>query len=695
MPDAVAAPEAPRITNQEALHMHNEGVTTAGITPERLAQLQRLRRESADPRDFLRKMAEGGAVANFSSERTANIQLSFGGGKAKRDERGNITFSGETGSVEEQLFNEAQSVVTELKQFQSYAEILTDAARTGKTAEAVAAEKGIDYNTTRNAALATATNEILFELDPELRAVTDPEAIKRIVDERLMKDPAFRREVSTLLSQIKLPNTEISGNAEAQALQQNKENITKRQKDASIEIKNYLTQALDSSGVDLKKIRGGIDGLVTKYAGLPYTTESILNDLEYDLGTLFPKYPEYNEFLKYKKKIDELTESKLKLNTDRDKGKIEAIDNQIKELKDSIDYDTKKGEFEANDEFNAFNRLKSTLSPEKTNGAYSNPVARRVQELLSLKGQLAEIDEKYGKTVDSGNLATGKTRNERLEQERTAISEMRGIVPKAIAKTLLERAEAADKARQRENTNQFDTETRQMLDTVRRSMRERGFGFREDEGDGRGVRINNRETIIGDARDLAINKDDGLRRLTLQHMGLLGEARVNDQGEEIDGETIQSVDHLNARQRALFDRIFATEGQAIKMKVARDLMVSQPLIDKIYEKIPGTEKNGLNPTEWEEFGRYYKDNINQIVNSTKEGKDAIAQLEAAGIKAESRQGAKILMWLALLLGGGATIASLGGLATIIPALAGTGVAGIKAVAMGAGGGAEAVVTGSK
>ena len=202
------------------------------------------------------------------------------------------------------------------------------------------------------------------------------------------------------------------------------------------------------------------------------------------------------------------------------------------------------------------------------------------------------------------------------------------------------------------------------------------------------------DLILDDARALATMKDEGLRRLVLLHMGLAGEPRIDDQGNPVaGGGVIENPDHLNARQRAMYDSIFASEGQAIKQKVATDLVASQGFMDKLRDKIPGTDKNGLNTVEWEEFGKYYNNDMKKIVESTQEGKNALRSLEAAGIKPDTKNWTKWLLWLAAIIGGGTTIAAMGGLTTVIPGVAGTGFAAIKAVATGVGSGSGAVVNG--
>jgi len=681
-------PEVPKVTNTEALHMHNESVVTAGITADKLEQLAKERAASKDPREFLRKVVDGTAVQSFSADRTANLLSSFGGGNATKTETGEIIIKDGAGEIETQRFNEAQGIIAELAGFQKYAEVLKEAQGTGKTAPEIATEKGYgDFNELRSKALKTLTTELLRDISPELAGLNEGE-LQTIVDERLAKDPAFRAEVSTLLSQVKIPTTEISKNSEAEQLTTDKGTIEERRNAAATEIKTYIEASLKDSGVDLDTIK--IDELVKKYVDLPYNTADILNDLDFDLGGLFPEYPDYNEYVTYKKKIDELTQAKLKLGT-KDEDKKGIIDAQIDQLKESIDFDTKKETYEKDGKFKAYINLKTALSTDKANGSYTSPVARRVQEMLALKNGLSTTTEKLSKAQTSGDLATSKSRDERLEQERVAIDQLRQVLPKAIAQTLLDRAEAADKVRASNASKDFDADTKKLMDVVQKTKQTRGLGYSENGM--RGQRLNNRDEIIGDARALALNKDKGLRELTLRYAGLLGTNKLNEDGTPTAGDArIQSYDDLNSRQRAMIDKIYTSESNSIKMKVAQDLVASQSFMDKLRDKIPGTDKNGLNDTEWEEFGKFYKDDVTKIVSASQEGRQAIAQLEAAGIKPESKKGMGILMWLALLLAGGATIASLGGLANIIPAIAGTGFAGIKAVAVGAGGGGADAVT---
>ena len=625
-------PELPKVTNTEALHMHNESVVTAGITADKLEQLAKERAASKDPREFLRKVVDGTAVQSFSADRTANLLSSFGGGNATKTETGEIIIKDGAGEIETQRFNEAQGIIAELAGFQKYAEVLKEAQGTGKTAPEIATEKGYgDFNELRSKALKTLTTELLRDISPELAGLNEGE-LQTIVDERLAKDPAFRAEVSTLLSQVKIPTTEISKNSEAEQLTTDKGTIEERRNAAATEIKTYIEASLKDSGVDLDTIK--IDELVKKYVDLPYNTADILNDL---------------------------------------------------------DFDTKKETYEKDGKFKAYINLKTALSTDKANGSYTSPVARRVQEMLALKNGLSTTTEKLSKAQTSGDLATSKSRDERLEQERVAIDQLRQVLPKAIAQTLLDRAEAADKVRASNASKDFDADTKKLMDVVQKTKQTRGLGYSENGM--RGQRLNNRDEIIGDARALALNKDKGLRELTLRYAGLLGTNKLNEDGTPTAGDArIQSYDDLNSRQRAMIDKIYTSESNSIKMKVAQDLVASQSFMDKLRDKIPGTDKNGLNDTEWEEFGKFYKDDVTKIVSASQEGRQAIAQLEAAGIKPESKKGMGILMWLALLLAGGATIASLGGLANIIPAIAGTGFAGIKAVAVGAGGGGADAVT---
>ena len=217
MPTQPVIPEAPQVSNQEALHMHNEGTVTAGIDAARLGEIQRLRQESTNPRDFLKKMAENGTSASFPSDKVNEFKSSFGAGKI--DAAGN--FIGTAGSVEERLFKEGQAAVKDLADFQRYAEIMVEARRTGRTPAAVANgqfEGYANYAALRAAALKAVAVNITSEMEPEFAAVTNTAEIQAIVEERLATDPAFRRLITEGLSAIKRPTTEVSNNAEVAAL---------------------------------------------------------------------------------------------------------------------------------------------------------------------------------------------------------------------------------------------------------------------------------------------------------------------------------------------------------------------------------------------------------------------------------------------------------------------------------------------
>lgn len=731
MPTQPVVPEAPQVSNQEALHMHNEGTVTAGIDAARLGEIQRLRQESTNPRDFLKKMAENGTSASFPSDKVNEFKNSFGAGKI--DAAGN--FIGTAGSVEERLFKEGQAAVKDLADFQRYAEIMVEARRTGRTPAAVANgqfEGYANYAALRAAALKAVAVNITSEMEPEFAAVTNTAEVQAIVEERLATDPAFRRLITEGLSAIKRPTTEVANNAEVAALDTKIAELTTQQTQARTEVKSFIR----ASGIDLTALRAtradgttvrgnaALEYLVDNYIDRNLPPADILNNLRHDIIPLFPDAPtQFLPFLADEERVRGI-EARLR-QLDRNAPEYKTLFEELNgteevpgrpavapvmrgrtivtpAISEVLTIPKSKGAKERleerrrtlarNPEFAKYLKVNALLSPTAEGSTDKSRVAQRLEEVARVKTEIAEAEARKAQSQTEGDRATSETRDQRLEQERIMIAELRGVIPKAIAQTILDRAQAADVIRQRENITNFNTETRQMLDTVRRSMRERGFGH--IEAGGRLVRVNNRDLILDDARALATMKDEGLRRLVLLHMGLAGEPRIDDQGNPVaGGGVIENPDHLNARQRAMYDSIFASEGQAIKQKVATDLVASQGFMDKLRDKIPGTDKNGLNTVEWEEFGKYYNNDMKKIVESTQEGKNALRSLEAAGIKPDTKNWTKWLLWLAAIIGGGTTIAAMGGLTTVIPGVAGTGFAAIKAVATGVGSGSGAVVNG--
>ncbi len=734
MPTQPVVPEAPQVTNQEALHMHNEGTTTAGIDAARMDEIRRWRRESNNPRDFLKKMAENGTSASFPSDKVNEFKKSFGAGKI--DAAGN--FTGDPGSIEERLFREGQTAVKDLADFQRYAEIMVEARRTGRAPGTVAngqLEGYANYAALRAAALRTVATNITAEVEPEFATVTNTAEIQAIVEERLATDPAFRRLITEGLAAIKRPTTEVSVNAEVAALDIKITELTTQQAQATTEIKSFIR----ASGVDFSALRArrtdgtlasgntALDYLVDNYISRNLPPAEILNNLKHDIIPLFPAAAtDFLPFLNEETRVKGLEARLAQIDPVRNRAEYDALKQelfgneavpgtrgtravtnargkvitpatvgvasvpQVKGAKTLLE--ERRVILAANPEFAKYLKVNALLSPTAEGSTDPSRVAQRLQEVARVKTEIAEAQTRRSQAQTEGDRATSETKTQRIEQEQAIIDELRGIIPKAIAQTILDRAQAADVIRQRENITNFNTETRQMLDTVRRSMRERGFGH--IEAGGRLVRVNNRDLILDDARALATMKDEGLRRLVLLHMGLAGEPRIDDQGNPVaGGGVIENPDHLNARQRAMYDSIFASEGQAIKQKVATDLVASQGFMDKLRDKIPGTDKNGLNTVEWEEFGKYYNNDMKKIVESTQEGKNALRSLEAAGIKPDTKNWTKWLLWLAAIIGGGTTIAAMGGLTTVIPGVAGTGFAAIKAVATGVGSGSGAVVNG--
>lgn len=658
------------VTPQEALLTHNTPkVDTLGMTPEQLKELEGLREQSPDKREFFQSIIEGKVNAPFTSERTENLALSFGGGKAKREKDGDpIKFDGDPGSVEARLFNEAQAEITSLQKFQQYAELLAKAQQKGISFEDYAKEAGVaGFEDIRTEALETILSDVLYSSIEGLDTM-DPKDLQDLIDNHLVQDPAFRNELSNLLGKIKLPRTEITSNTEADVLNSKIGELDAQSSRALGEVETYLKSTIPDFDTKL-----GIDvkAKIEDYVKRGYNTEQILNELKFDLlpTKYFDKLTDYRSHEDEYKRLNETYQQLIKIDKTRNKDLYDSLNRSY--TKDRNTWKAENAVLTKDPKYSEFQNITSALAGTKDGARFEGRAAQRIQELVGVKTQKDEAVAKKSISETTGNQAVSKNRDTRLEEERAAIAELRGVIPKAIAKTLLDRQEKGNAIRTKNEKAKFDAETNSIIDSIQTGMTKRGLGFETDEVTGRGKRLKDRGTITADAKMIALQKDSGLRDIGVELSGLMVPKKLDDgtivmTGGKPEMVAAKSYSQLDERQKASFDKAFAIQKQALKVKIVTDLTASYGFLNKMVDfgKLGFGDKNSLNDTEWEELGKYASDSLRQVVSATQEGQRAIQQLEAAGIKPESKRGISILTLLGLLIASPIALAAFGGIGVV-------------------------------
>lgn len=682
MPDGTsAAPEIKStVTTAEALHSFGaKEAKEAGFDAaknKKVADMQSRLNASTDPKDWLKAVKEGKGFGDFSSEKTEEMLGAFGMGKATKDTSEKINIAKDASAEAKALFAEANSTIVKLKSFQQYSELLKIQAVDGiDSARQAARDRDIDYDAVREIALDSLVNDLIYKTNPELVG-KNIKLIKDYLDDHLVKDPTFRQAVSDELAKVNLPTKEVPADGESARLGEKVTQLTEQQKTARADIKRYL----DGTDADLSKLGRGIDEAVTDYVQRGYTTEQVLNELKHDLTnpTIFPDNVKYLDFMQEEARVEELRQRYLKTDPVRSEKAYRAFKSEYNAANNKLV--AEKGKLDA--DFDKFKAMYDALSSAKDGTVYKSRTAQRIAELVTVKPQLEEAQKAQTAAEAAGGSASATARAERIAQEKAALEELRGVIPKALATTLLDRMEELGKIDIKDQQEKMQAEELALLKTMQENRQKRGLGY-EVGADNRAKRIKDRGRIVDDARMIAARKDEGIRTIALENTGWLGQTKIDDNGNEVRDtagnlQTITSYDDLNTNQKRIFDKTYAVEAKNIKLKVMSDLINSRNILGKLKDAVPFTDKNGLNKAEWEEFAKYYSSSLREVIAQSTEGKRALQQLDGLNVKGESKFGLLAMLAMALITGG-VGVAALGGIGAVGGAIGSAGVGAAKGI----------------
>lgn len=615
---------------------------------ERSGQLKKQQAEGQTQGDIFRQYASEGSTKPFTERDAKNIEVQFGAGEAKINEKGEVEAPPDTDPDAKELFERGQKAVDMVRGLNVYTEIQQSLQKGEKIGDVLlkgSKEQGWPTNEGEWNLLADSIADYVLSTDLVKNSfsevfdkVTDANQRRRLAEYLILNDPAISKVVQKNLEGIVarmkvLPQVEKSAELIAAENQKKTTEQTISQKRESL-INRLANEGIipDQTTIDdLQKILEGTrpeEALSTK-----------LREILKNSGK-FPDMELFDQHMAAEARVTEL------------ESEVTRYTNNETQAKSTI-AQTKQDEWKQ--AYEALGALKTQLqskAPEYNSYlSLTQGIKLDIQGLVSDKAQLDNtiriLNTKQAEAEASGQSKL--QRGNRLAQEANLLADLENILPKSIAEVMAQRYDEMV-ALQAIETEQEAKKAEEAGDKTKaeaiRIVGKIGNRWVENDPRTREQRVH-KQAMATDMRTVVYEGPDGIKRLMLRELSSTPPfATVDENGNVTAAMEWRNVDlaTLNDAQKKLLGEVYANQGEATRTRLFADFFTSRGFIDRIGGEL------FLKDHELALLEKNFSGEIDNALGKSQEAKAMVASLEKRGVKV-----GKGLLWLIMLLIGTATL----------------------------------------
>lgn len=684
MADSAAETQAPSIEPKKVLHYGDTTATRPGMTPEErqwLSDIGKLKEKGATGKEQLSAVRERTSSHGFSDGQRRNMELSFGGGKAKEDQAGNLTIDQTANTQEKASYENARALIAELSGYIDYVDILNTNAQTGRPIDSIIRDRNnagfrnintrTAYDNARQKALDAITNsEAMRDLFPDVQSIGSANVRRDFIEKVLANDTTLRNSVVRRLNEISerasaLPSIEKDAETETAT----REKTAKEQK-LTAEM-NKVFQELQSDVTTLSQTE------ITRYQNEIRNGKSvdhILSQIRQDAIWTIPNAQSFSDYYKLKGQQDQLNRQLLQMTNKNNQqavqrltADINTLDQQLTPLETIVNNPANQADL---NQYNERTKRYATTNPDGSQTAF----ASRIGDLTKLQSEVEELEATISLRQNDNAKKEADSRRNRLAKETEIINELRGVFSESILDTLEKRYDEVAKLEQQRLEKAEKDGISADDKAIEQAMRDNWIQY-DIATRSKTVHV---DQIQEDIRTLAYKGEDGLRRLILSDMNLqipmldnAGNVIPNRFEDLSDRNTLENIDldRLSDEQKKRLDEAYNKHADNYRQKLMKDFFASKGLKDRLKGWVPGTDKLGLNKDEWRMLEENFKGKLAEGLGQSTVADGVVKNLEAAGIKPDSKMKWLIYMLVAILgvgavatLGAGAVAVSAAGIA---------------------------------
>ncbi len=671
------------ITPTDALHFGGEvdhRILAGVLNPERkklqdsrdwAAELRKLTDQAGEKtfREVLRRSRE----RYLDQTQIDNLKLIFGGGFAKREEDGSISFSDDVPREAEATHAEAIRSMEIPLAYLKYADVIKRAKVEGRRPEDLG---GLDWTSVREKAIDGIIGiDGVRDIFPELSYFGTDRQKRDYIEITLARDPAFAEKVNTSMTSIveaakSLPQAQED--PETATAKIKKENAEQRLNQAMMQVLTEI-KALGFDGVDdafMDGLKSSIESRIRTGASteIESALHMVRDKLQHsDKGVL--KVLEIDQLdSRIKRLTDERQKANESKNTDRAQKLTQEINNSESARAKMVDSFGDVENIEAAEQ--KMKRIDSLTSVNKLpTGEFSSQLAHELLQVSNAKKEMVEADEVIVARESEAGERMKHQVADRLIAERALIDRLESIMPDALSDILDERyAEMLVRENKRldmidrENKEELDEKTAAYLKWVDHAIKTKWI-----ENATSRKKIIHKDQIGKDILRATYHGDEGIQRMILRDLNL-----------GIDWQHIDLETGLTDEQKHIFSEAMNRYKQSYQEKLFSSFFEARTRRDeKIMKESGRGGKLSLKEHEWQLLQKNFGSQLESGLNASKEGKAVLDALASRGITKESSRGDWIKYLLAAL-GGGLILASVA-----LPAALGVGSAVAGSGSLGA------------
>ena len=384
-----------------------------------------------------------------------------------------------------------------------------------------------------------------------------------------------------------------------------------------------------------------------------------------------------------------MNKRKLLLGREEAKGRatnaamLAAINAEILSLQGEID-GIKTATGITDPDINNYSDLLLKYSPEKdAAGTFVSGLTQKIAEGSKLGKDIKTSDDIIKRKETESLKKEGQSQSQRLQKEAELIDRLENVFSDAVVSTLETRYDemvALEESRRKEQGKEQTTADDQ---TITQAMKDRWIQYNQATRE----KIVKPDAINSDVRMLAYEGPDGIKRLMLRDLHLqepqrdaAGNVVLDAAGHpvmvDIDHRTV-NLNNLSDEQKKRLDDVFNKHGEAYKDKLLTDMFLARTLRGKIMDSFRHN-KMGLKDHEWQLLEQNFPGKLADKLGKSKEAQAVLKNLEAAGVKPDSK--GRWLLYILLGLGLLPVVGGVGALGAAGSALGSAGLSAIRAAA---------------
>ncbi len=618
------------------------------------------------------KASQGGGEVIASLERTKRrsfdlsrqtaLRTRFGAGRAELNTRGGIKINTEGLDSADRAYVDANSrsaerVIGQVSSVLNYTEILLESQRSGKTPDAILAErkiKGTTWADLRKTALgAIIDTDAIRGLVPDLDKLSDLTEQQRFIEEALAKDPTFHSKLADRMIAIEARTREFTSSAADGELSVHQE-ISKASKEAIATAARDAVDKMVAAGFAIPDVDvqlQTIQKMLETGTNPDQIPAQILTAVRaQQLGArpdmaivegFYAAKAKYDALLPRMKGIKSLpAAAQVRLQDEFDKADIAltAAETKYTGLSDPV---------VSEQNLIALNGL---LSAKSENGIYSSPIAQDLAGGVSARKRMSESEQAYKKKAIVGREKESDARSQRLAEESAVISDMESVLSDAITDVLSERLDemkrldvVAQQKRVEELEEVGNKDQAEAVKKVGTAMESNWSSLNQKDR----KRKIDRDKIGSDVRVLAYRGQEGVKSLIRRDMVSGGQVMLDGAMVTVNTMTPDQLKKFDE----LVDSVYQQEGYAYAKRLFADFVEARQLGGraKNTDFVGNLKSLGLKDHEWGLLAKNFEGMISPQDLNSPDAARLMEEMKKQGI--DTRKGGFLTMLFLLLAGG--------------------------------------------